>query len=411
MMQTAPFRFSFLIFFMMMCSLLSFTACGGTDDGQYSDERFNVNEVSFDQPELLLQIEESDDLFFTRISGFTQDKSGNLFVIDSGSSEIHKYDRDANHMQTIGRQGRGPGEFEQLGYIRFDEKNRMFALDYGSFNLSIFSQNSSGNWEFEHSFSIFQWGAAGSPRRIPTIFDVIDNDRIAVQYSYYMGMPGSDEDTPEPLLVSLFDYDGNQHETFRLQAEKEDLIEGRVRGNETFLINPFGGTNLNKVTRDGTLYHNWSLNSQIAIYSLHDPVFEDDEAAADEKLLRSNATIDVPIESVPVTSADVREFLELVEAEISGEARRSISETKPHFSAFIPSDDELLWAQLYHPSTTRLQNPSRFVAINPENGRAEQFIGFERFTQISAIQNGKIYGISYDDDSGMFYAEVYELPG
>jgi hypothetical protein len=55
---------------------------------------------------------DDDDIFFGTISEFLHDADGNVFFLDGQLSEIQVFDPEGEHLRTIGRQGEGPGEFQ-----------------------------------------------------------------------------------------------------------------------------------------------------------------------------------------------------------------------------------------------------------------------------------------------------------
>jgi sugar lactone lactonase YvrE len=56
-----------------------------------------------------------DDEFFGIVTDIEQDEEGNLYVLDSQLSEIKVYSADGEYLNTIGREGEGPGEFRNAG--------------------------------------------------------------------------------------------------------------------------------------------------------------------------------------------------------------------------------------------------------------------------------------------------------
>jgi hypothetical protein len=56
-----------------------------------------------------------DDEFFGIVTDIEQDEEGNLYVLDSQLSEIKVYSADGEYLNTIGREGEGPGEFRAAG--------------------------------------------------------------------------------------------------------------------------------------------------------------------------------------------------------------------------------------------------------------------------------------------------------
>jgi len=55
---------------------------------------------------------DDDEIFFGTISEFLHDADGNIYLLDGQLSEIQVFDPAGEHLRTIGRQGEGPGEFQ-----------------------------------------------------------------------------------------------------------------------------------------------------------------------------------------------------------------------------------------------------------------------------------------------------------
>ena len=71
-------------------------------------------EIAFDLEEDLVLGNESDENYlFYRVWDIQADARGNIYVLDSGATRIQKYDKNGKYLQTIGRQGQGPGEFQR----------------------------------------------------------------------------------------------------------------------------------------------------------------------------------------------------------------------------------------------------------------------------------------------------------
>jgi 6-bladed beta-propeller len=56
--------------------------------------------------------ESDEEIFFGTIAEFLHDEDGNLFLLDGQLSEIQVFDPEGELMRTVGRQGEGPGEFQ-----------------------------------------------------------------------------------------------------------------------------------------------------------------------------------------------------------------------------------------------------------------------------------------------------------
>lgn len=62
--------------------------------------------------ELWVRGGDDDEIFFGTIGEFLHDADGNIYLLDGQLSEIHVFDPAGEHLRTIGRQGEGPGEFQ-----------------------------------------------------------------------------------------------------------------------------------------------------------------------------------------------------------------------------------------------------------------------------------------------------------
>jgi hypothetical protein len=73
------------------------------------------------EEDLSIGKEEDDNYFFLKIRDVNVDAQGNIYVVDMGNYRIQKFDSNGRYLQTIGRQGQGPGEFELPTRLWFDD--------------------------------------------------------------------------------------------------------------------------------------------------------------------------------------------------------------------------------------------------------------------------------------------------
>ncbi len=55
---------------------------------------------------------DEDEIFFGTVAEFLTDQDGNIYLLDGQLSEIQVFSAGGDHLRTIGRQGEGPGEFQ-----------------------------------------------------------------------------------------------------------------------------------------------------------------------------------------------------------------------------------------------------------------------------------------------------------
>ncbi|MFZ2054670.1 MAG: 6-bladed beta-propeller [Candidatus Aminicenantales bacterium] len=92
------------------------------------------------------QVEGDDHYMFGEAVAFNADEKGNFYVTDWRRRRILKYDSAGQYLLTIGREGQGPGEFQNLSPApaRFDKDGHIYVTDINSQRISFFDD--SGNY-------------------------------------------------------------------------------------------------------------------------------------------------------------------------------------------------------------------------------------------------------------------------
>lgn len=88
-----------------------------------------------------LKIGGGDDpnYLFYRVRGIDVDKDGNIYVADMSNFRVQKFDKNGKYLLTFGRQGQGPGEFDQPTIVHVEEKSgNIYVLDR-SLTIEIFT--------------------------------------------------------------------------------------------------------------------------------------------------------------------------------------------------------------------------------------------------------------------------------
>lgn len=119
-------------------------------------------EITFDlEEDLIIGNEEDKNYMFYKAQIPAVDSEGNILVLDSGNYRIQKYDKNGKYLQTIGRQGQGPGEFERPFILYLDADDNIYVYDMGRRNIQKFEKN--GNF------------ISSTPSEMPKEFGIIKN--------------------------------------------------------------------------------------------------------------------------------------------------------------------------------------------------------------------------------------------
>lgn len=120
-----------LLFLIVFLNFQSFVLTAQTDDSQNLKIQ-NLRTIDFESDN-----KNKNGLFFGQIKGIAVDNDGNIYVSDAMQQTIFKLDSEGKLIQKIGRRGRGPGEFLELGKI-FIFDDELLAFDPMQFKIEVF---------------------------------------------------------------------------------------------------------------------------------------------------------------------------------------------------------------------------------------------------------------------------------
>lgn len=98
-------------------------------------------EIEFELEEVLSIGRENDEEYILYLKGgynainIALDSNENIYVLDNGNFRVQKFDKKGNYLCTIGRKGKGPGEFESPSSFYIDEKDILYVLDIRKLKL------------------------------------------------------------------------------------------------------------------------------------------------------------------------------------------------------------------------------------------------------------------------------------
>lgn len=95
---------------------------------------------------------DKDDVMLGRITSFTVDNEGRVFMADRDQNLIHMYESDGTYLRQVGSEGKGPGEFGNIGILQTDDQY-LYAYDWNQHRVNVFFLES---LEFSHSIPLLQ---------------------------------------------------------------------------------------------------------------------------------------------------------------------------------------------------------------------------------------------------------------
>ncbi len=111
-------------------------------------------EIEFDlEEDLSIGNEEDENYMFYNVGMPAVDSKGNILVFERGNYRIQKFDKDGKYLQSIGRQGQGPGEFERPSSLLYlDIEDNIYVEDSGK--IHVFNKNG----EFRNTIILAEFG-------------------------------------------------------------------------------------------------------------------------------------------------------------------------------------------------------------------------------------------------------------
>jgi len=94
--------------------------------------------IVFEEELSIGEIEGDENQMFGNRVYFNTDVDGNIYINDWDRKRIQKFDPNGDYLLTIGRKGRGPGEFINAWVPRFDKDGNIYVYDMANRRISFF---------------------------------------------------------------------------------------------------------------------------------------------------------------------------------------------------------------------------------------------------------------------------------
>jgi len=209
------------------------------------------------EEDLSIGREDDENYMFFRVRGIAIDGQQNIYVTDSGNYRIQKFDRSGVYLQTIGRQGQGPGEFEWTMELRIDESTGNIYVKDGPYYIEKFDRK--GNhmeavrleksiWSFdltEDNDFLATQSTTSDTEHTKTLCKVSSKGEIIENYAQYpwqISRQRKGERTTTVISHGVYDL-------FMANIENQNFVYGYSRDYELNVIDSKGQA-LYKVKKD-----------------------------------------------------------------------------------------------------------------------------------------------------------------
>lgn len=208
---------------------------------------------------------ELKDIYISHINDIVTDDLNRVFIADGayGKCKIHVFNPDGSYVKTVGRNGKGPGEFIALDKL-FILDNELYVLDRQMQRISVFSLNT---FELLETIDI-------NPDSLKQIEDL----RSASPSDIYLGNDGNflvgfadqlliqEEDTRENTKYYIFNDDWEIISDQIFSRTPIQFIYSEINNRSSSTTYSFMNQSLMDVTKDGIIFSAWSKDVLIKVH-------------------------------------------------------------------------------------------------------------------------------------------------
>jgi hypothetical protein len=322
----------------------------------------------------------AENALFSEITALATDSRGQIYVGDLNRAEVSVLAEDGSLLRTIGKSGKGPGEFEWINNVQVLPGDSLLVYDRGLGRITVFAP---GSETVAYTIDL-----AAASRLLPPASVV----RLAGRQGYVgtviepFRASGDDprQDYEREQVVRLLDLDGSvTHDSVLVLRAGQNILTARTGRSVTAMPNPFGRPGEVKVGPGGRLYYGWGDSLSITIYSPGG---------------QRTGGFSLPHERLPVTDDDIRGiFASESEARQFQPAVRTFldahaSGTWPAFRTFSVDDRGRIWIGLLAPAG----EPTKWTAFDGE-GTPICSAALPANTRIYAVHGDRAYSVAVDE--------------
>lgn len=327
---------------------------------------------------------------FSRIQDLEILNDGGVAVANGGSEEVRIFAADGRHLGSIGRRGRGPGEFSGL-YVLDQISDSLVTFDLGNARVSVWAKDLS----LARSYSMNQAGT-----RVPDIMIGVlqEGETIAIRPSRQL-TPGL---VVESVILSRYSVNGDWVDSIARLPVRELFASPDADG-LTVLPAPFSAapTSLSALlaVTDGDLCHTFGPEYEFRCYDMSGRV---------KRIVR----VSRPPRTVEQT--DISRFWDAVSEMRSGPRRDSYLKLRsslpfptelPAFAQLLSSDSVQTWARVYTPLASETHEWLIFDA-----GRLAGRLSVPASFQIIDVEGPLVAGVE-TDSLGVEVVRIYQALG
>lgn len=355
--MSLSFRLSLGLFFVA----LLFAGCGEPQESS------DLGSWTLDTESLTLTEEMktsgTENYFFGDIGNLAVTPDGRLIVADTDAQHLKVLRPDGTLIDSVGRAGQGPGEFQSVGSVQVGPNDSLYVGDSRANRLSIFAPGSPYGFD-----RVLSSNESGVSQYLP----------LGNQYAGMVGGgfdPRSDE-RPPPNVWRMVGPDGTVGDTL-FTARRRYRMMGKVNGGLVVGTVPYTRRTIVTNGPDNRIYYAWTD-------SLHIKALTPEGG--------SEVMASIPAPPVPIRSAERDTAL----AQFDGSGLRSkmssaMPDIKPALTGMLVADDGRIWVE--RPTQEVNPDSTTWWRLLPEEETIQE-VRVPAAVSLQEVQDGKAYGVT-----------------
>lgn len=328
------------------------------------------------------------------------DSRGRVYIPDFQAKVVHVYNADGSYLNSIGRQGRGPGEFQMIWTLRV-ANDRMHVLDYIHQKISVFDLETQRHlWDLPLSLN---QDAVQAP---PWLEETRRNNLFYKPINFYVRPDGQyliffgDEDVRSADNVRGRTYEVSVYDPAEKKYLEHDLFSFDWTGqmlvhkerDRISILNDVPYKRSSRFSYSGSeLIHGWTDEILLKKY---------DEDGGYQR------TFYYPHSKIPLEVDDVLAWYQ----DISERAERAIRndtlpETWPAFNAMKLDDGGRLWISTF----TSDPHAYDWWVLDAADGTLLARFDWPRKKEVEQVKNGKLYTRETEKETGLEEIVRYDI--
>jgi len=340
---------------------LVLTACSSEGTPNLGDWTLKTNDLTLTET---LRVSETESFYFGTITGLDVTSDGRIVVADREASHVKVLRPNGTLLDTLGRAGEGPGEFQMIGSQQVARGDSLYVYDLMQSRVSVFGPASPH--AFERSILISQ-----KKGRIGEVW-VSDTGFLG---KHLTNAPTTDPTEPQHAPIRRFGPDGTARDSIARWRLGQMAVHQYEEGGFTAESLPFGRDMVLSFGPDQQLYTGWTDALTVKVY-------------------RSDGAVDtvasIPTEPQPVTQADRKAGLnDIDDDKLRKTAKKHLPDTKPAFTDLVVASDGRLWVR--RPADSPQAETVPWWLLDPDS-KTIQKTRLPRTVDLHVVQDRHAYG-------------------